>query len=178
MNEKIVSSRYAKAIYSAADEGQQVETVLKDFKYILETISSSKELNNLVESPIVSGEKKLAILSEIFSGSISDLTIEFLRLITDKSRTELIYNIAREYELIYNDKYNIIPVLVETAVPLDEEGKKKTTEMLSNWTKATIQAEYKINPDLKGGLKINIDGWVFDATIKNQLEKLRKSLAG
>ncbi len=178
MNEKIVSSRYAKAFYSAANEVQQVEVVLNDFKYILETIKSSKELDNLIDSPIVPGEKKLSILSEIFSGSISDLTIDILKLITEKSRTNLIDDIAREFELIYNDKHNIIPVLVETAVQLDEEGKKKTTDMLGDWTKATIQAEYKVNPDLKGGLKINIDGWVFDATIKNQLEKLRKSLAG
>lgn len=178
MNEKIVSSRYAKAIYSTADESQLVEIVLKDFKYILETIGSSKELRNLVGSPIVSGEKKMAILTEIFSGEVNNLTIDFLKLITDKSRTGLVNNIAREFELIYNNKNNIIPVLIETAVQLDEEGKNKTVEMLSNWTKSTIQAEYKVNQGLKGGLKINIDGWVFDATIKNQLEKLRKSLAG
>jgi F-type H+-transporting ATPase subunit delta len=87
-------------------------------------------------------------------------------------------SIANEYELIYNSRNNIDPVLIETAIELDEDAKNKLVEMLANWTKSTIQAEYKVNPNLKGGLKVNIKGWVFDATIKNQLEKLRKTLAG
>lgn len=178
MNEKIISSRYAKAIYSLAEEKQQVEVILNDFKLILDTIDNSRELDNLIESPIVAGEKKLAILKEVFGESLSDTTISFLKLITEKSRTHYVDSIAKEYELIYNSKNNIVPVVIETAIQLDEEGKTKIVEMLKNWTKSTIQAKYEVNPELKGGLKVNIKGWVFDATIKNQLEKLRRRLAG
>lgn len=178
MNEKIISSRYAKAIYSMAEEKKQVEVILNDFKLILETIDNSRELYNLIESPVVAGDKKLAILKEVFGDSLNETTNSFLKLITDKSRTHYIDSIAKEYELIYNSKNNIVPVVIETAVQLDEDGKTKLVEMLTSWTKSTIQAEYKVNPVLKGGLKVNIKGWVFDATIKNQLEKLRSRLAG
>lgn len=178
MNEKIISSRYAKAIYSMAEEKQHVEAILNDFKLILKTIKDSRELYNLIESPVVAGDKKLAILKEVFDDSLNDIMVSFLKLLTDKSRTYLVDSIANEYELIYNSRNNIDPVLIETAIELDEDAKNQLVEMLANWTKSTIQAEYKVNPDLKGGLKVNIKGWVFDATIKNQLEKLRKTLAG
>lgn len=178
MNEKKVSSRYAKAIYSLAKESNLQDTILNDFTLILKTIADSKELKNLVESPIITSNKKYDVFKEVFEDSISEITYNFIKLLTEKARENLIDDIAIEFEIIYNEANNRLPVIIYSAVELDDDAKSQIQLKLSEWTKKTILSEYKIDPSLKGGLKINISDWIFDASIQNQLDKLRTALAG
>jgi len=178
MNEKKVSSRYAKAIYSLAKESNLQDTILNDFTLILKTIGDSKEFSNLVESPIISSNKKYEVFKEVFEDSISEITYNFIKLLTEKARENLIDDIAIEFELIYNEENNRLPVIIYSAIELDEEAKSQIQLKLSEWTNKTILSEYKVDPSLKGGLKIKISDWLFDASIQNQLDKLRTALAG
>ncbi|MFA7325525.1 MAG: ATP synthase F1 subunit delta [Candidatus Kapaibacterium sp.] len=178
MHEKKVSSRYAKAIYGLAKESNLQDTVLSDFTLILKTIADSKELGNLVESPVVSSKKKYDIFKEVFEDSISDTTYRFIKLLTEKSRENLLDDIAYQYELIYNEANNRLPVIIYSAVELDEDAKSQIISKLTEWTKKTILSEFKVDPSIKGGLKIKISDWVFDASVQNQLDKLRIALAG
>lgn len=178
MHEKKISSRYAKAIYGLAKESNLQDAVLSDFALILKTIAGSKELSNMVESPVVSSQKKYDIFKEIFEDSISDTTYRFIKLLTEKSREYLLDDVAYQYELIYNEANNRLPVIIYSAVELDEDAKSQIQSKLTEWTKKTILSEYKVDPALKGGLKIKIDDWVFDASVQNQLNKLRIALAG
>ncbi len=178
MHEKKVSSRYAKAIYGLAKESNLQDTVLSDFTLILKTIADSKELSNLVESPIISSLKKYDVFKEVFEDSISDITYRFIKLLTEKSRENLLDDIAIEFEIIYNEANNRLPVIIYSAVELDEDAKSQILSKLTEWTKKIILSEYKVDPSLKGGLKIKISDWVFDASVQNQLDKLRIALAG
>lgn len=178
MHEKKISSRYAKAIYGLAKESNLQDTVLSDFALILKTIADSKELSNMVDSPVVSSQKKYDIFKEIFEDSISNTTYNFIKLLTEKSRENLLGDIAYQYELIYNEANNRLPVIIYSAVELDEDSKSQIETKLTEWTKKTILSEYKVDPSIKGGLKIKISDWVFDASIQNQLNKLRVALAG
>ena len=178
MHEKKISSRYAKAIYGLAKESNLQDTVLSDFTLILKTIADSKELSNMVESPVVSSLKKYDIFKEIFEDSISTTTYNFVKLLTEKSRENLLDDIAYQYELIYNEANNRLPVIIYSAVELDEDSKSQIVSKLTEWTKKTILSEYKVDPSIKGGLKIKISDWVFDASVQNQLNKLRIALAG
>jgi F-type H+-transporting ATPase subunit delta len=178
MNEKKVSSRYAKAVYSLAKESNLQDTILSDFTLILKTIADSRELSNLVESPVISSKKKYDVFKEVFGDSISDSTYNFIKLLTEKSRENLIDDIAIEYELIYNEANNRLPVVIYSAVELDDVAKSEILSKLTEWTKKTILSEYKVDSSLKGGLKIKISDWVFDASIQNQLDKLKIALAG
>lgn len=178
MNEKKVSSRYAKAIFGFAKESNSQDRVLSDFALILKTISDSKEFKNLVESPVVDSSKKLSIFKEIFEDSISEVTYSFIKLLTEKSRENYIKDIAFQYELIYNEANDILPVIIYTAIELDEESKNEILSKLTDWTKKKILPEYQVDTKLKGGLKIKISDWVFDASVQNQLDKLRIALAG
>jgi F-type H+-transporting ATPase subunit delta len=178
MNEKKVSSRYAKAVYSLAKESNLQDTILSDFTLILKTIADSRELSNLVESPVISSKKKYDVFKEVFGDSISDSTFNFIKLLTEKSRENLLDDIAIEYELIYNEANNRLPVVIYSAVELDEDAKSQILSKLTDWTKKTILSEYKVDSSLKGGLKIKISDWIFDASIQNQLDKLKIALAG
>lgn len=178
MNEKKVSSRYAKAIYGLAKQNNLQDKVLADFSLIVSTIKSSKDLQNLMASPVVAGNKKLDILKEIFGNNITDLTLGFFKLLTEKARENLFENISNEFLLIYNEEHNRLPITIYSAIDLDNASKDEIQNKLADWTDKTILPDYQIDKSIRGGLKIKIQDWVFDASIQNQLDKLRKVLAG
>src|SRR5512139_304993 len=81
-----VASRYAAALMGAAEESRAVDAVARDLEALRATLASSRELQRLLESPIVSPARKRAILKEIFGARFGPLTMEFLSLLVEKSR--------------------------------------------------------------------------------------------
>jgi F-type H+-transporting ATPase subunit delta len=97
-------------------------------------------------------------------------------LLTDKQRENLITDIASKFESLYYDNNNIKKVHISTARELDDELKNKVLSSLVIWSGKKIVADFSIKPELKGGILIRIDDWVYDATIVHQLDMLRQKL--
>ena len=84
-----LSSRYAKSLLSLVITQNSLETTLTDMNHIVSMCSKNKDLSLLLKSPIVKTDKKTSILSEIFSGVISGLTMDFIHIITSCIRTTI-----------------------------------------------------------------------------------------
>jgi F-type H+-transporting ATPase subunit delta len=176
MTEKRVSIRYARALLNIAGTANLTEIVLKDFKTINSMLESSKELRSFTQSPIIQYWKKKKVFSEIFGEKISQLTMGFLVLLLEKRRENLIPSIAVQYEEIYNKLNHLLPVGIESATSMSDSNKDQLKSRLAELTKQTVIPRFTENAALKGGLKVRIDDWVFDATISNQLAQLHKQL--
>ena len=177
MLEQKVSYRYARALLDTASKEGIAETVYNDIKRVRATLNLSKDLRSMTASPIFQLWKKKRIFKAIFSEiKISELTLNFLILLLEKRRGELIPSIVRQYEMQYNLLIYLLEVDIISAIEPTEDIKKKVIEKLSISTQMTILPTYKIDTNIKGGLLVRIDDWVFDATIKRQLETLFKKL--
>jgi len=176
MSEQRVSSRYARALLGSASKEGLESTVLDDFKKIARIVDSSKDMLYLIKSPVVQFWKKKKIFQKIFEPQINSLTMRFLLLLAEKHRESLIPSIAVQYENQYNILKNILPVSISTTVELSELMKSKITRKLEDYTQKNIAPKFGIDHSLKGGLMVRINDWVFDASIRNQLEILFKKL--
>ncbi len=176
MTEQRVSSRYAKALLDAAKQENLSEVVFDDFHIVSQYINASKDLRYLFDSPIVSHVKKKQIFTELFDGKINILTTNFLHLLAEKRRESLIQDIIVEYKKQYYLMMNKLIVDVASAVELDDAMLGIIKQKLVEITGKDIICNFKINKDLKGGIQIRIDDWVYDASVANQLEKLRRNL--
>ena len=176
MTESKVSLRYAKSLLDITDPLGTSEVIQKDFAYIIKTIKSSRELASLFKSPIIQNWKKKKILQEIFETSISKLTFDFLMLVTDKHREKLIYSIIQQFDNLYNIKNNRIIVKITSANEIDELLKVKILQKVQVLLNKVVLPEFSVVPSLQGGIQIQVEDWVFDASIARQLEMLRKNL--
>jgi len=177
MREHRVSYRYAKALLESAKKDNVADLIFNDFIKVKYTFEMSRELRQLAAIPVFQLWRKRKILNEIFlEEKISPMTMEFLLLLIDKRRGELILSIISEYEKQYNILNNRLPITVESAVELDEKMKEQVISKVTGKTRMKILPEYKLNQELKGGILVKIEDWVFDASIKNQLKVLRKQL--
>ena len=81
-----LSSRYAKSLLNLVVEKNKLEDTLKDMNYIVSLCSFNKDLVLMLKSPIIKTDKKISILSEIFSKKMSETTMVFINIITNKKK--------------------------------------------------------------------------------------------
>ena len=168
-----VSFRYARAALQTAINSGISETVYNDFQYIGKIFKLSRELKNIITNPIVHHKMKKDAFTAVFGdGKISKLSLEFLSLLIDKRRGDLVPNIVEQYENQYNHHNNRLPATILSAIEMNENAQKEIVANLTAWTKKTILPEFKIDNNIIGGIKVTIEDWIYDASIENQLKVL------
>ena len=177
------AKRYATALLESADEQNSIENTLKDIHLIKETIEGSKELRAFLKSPVVKpADKQKALasifddkrnaLSSIFDGKVSKEVSQFIVLLTNKGREDILDEVATAFIDVYNVHAGIITVEVKTAKALKTGQITELTKMLEKTTSKTVNLDLKEQEDLRGGISVKIDDTVIDATVKHKLEQL------
>lgn len=177
MTEQRVSNRYARALLETAEQEGLTDNVYNDFQLVLSVFNASHELRAMTASPVFQQWRKKKIYQELFTGRVSPLVLNFLILLLDKRRGELIQSIIIQFQNQYDTLKNRLAVEITSAIGLNEEMQGKIIQKLIQITNKTILPQFKVNPNLKGGVLVRIEDWVYDATIKNQLDVLFKRLS-
>jgi len=178
MFEQRVSGRYARALLMTAKSLNLEDEVFKDIELIKLITDKSKELKALMKSPVIQHWRKKKVFEELFKGRINGLTMEFLNLLTEKKRELILDSIIFQFETQYDILKNRQKVEIYSAVELTDNLRSDVVTRLADMTKKTILPEFITETNLIGGLMIRVGDWVFDATVKNQLETLHDRLAG
>ncbi len=176
MIRKKVSRRYSLALYETASSMKIADKIHKDLLVVMKSIEASKDLKLFLHTPIISPEKKMKVISELFSKKVNKLTLDFIELLTEKKRENYLYDICADYLNLTNEKKGILEARIKTAVALTDKDKKKFSDILKNYTGKDISAEYSIDKSIKGGIIAQFSDTIIDASIKRQLEILRKKM--
>lgn len=171
-----VANRYAKSLITLADEQGKLDAVKADMELFGSICASNQDFVLMLKSPIVSKDKKKEILSAIFSGKISDISVSFFELITKKNRADDLIGIAKELVNQYNIKKGIKRAVVKTAVALSAAQKKSFEEVVAKATSSSVELEEEVNEELIGGYILRVEDKQIDATVKSQLSKVKKQL--
>lgn len=176
MTEERVSSRYASALFDAAEKENIIEIVMNDVLLIRDYLKTSRELFLLIKSPVVYHWQKKNIFKELFESKIQAMTLNFLLLVADKKREFLLWDILAAFEKLYNYKTGKINAEITTAVELNDLLKTSVVSKLTEKTNKHVLSSFDVDPSLKGGVKIRIEDTVYDSSLANQLRLLKKSL--
>lgn len=172
----IVANRYAKSLMELAVESKQLDAVRADMKTIEQVCAENREFELFLNSPVIKTDKKLAVMSSLFKGKISDLTLSFLNLITNKHRESIIHEIAKSFEDQYRSDKNILTAVVTSAKGLDATTKQKVADLIKSQLKGEVEIVEKIDANTIGGFIIRIGDKQIDKTVARQLSNLKKQL--
>ena len=170
-----LSSRYAKSLLGLVVEQNKLEDTLSDMKHIVSVCSENKDLSLLLKSPIVKTDKKMSILSEIFSKSISDVTMSFIHIITSKKREMYLEGIAESFISLYKVHNNIESVTLTTAVPIDENTKSEILSYIKKKGKTDVELTEIIDEDILGGMIVKMGDKQLDASVIRDIKELKKT---
>ena len=169
-----VSNRYALSLLSIALDKNMLSTVYNDVKLLISTFNESDELQRVVESPVVRPELKISILDEIFSGKIDKETINFIHFIIEKRREEILYFVAEKFIELRNEHLGIVELVVKTAFELNDDQKAILKERFEKILNKKPILNFKVDNNLIGGFIAQVGDTVYDASMKHQLELLKK----
>jgi F-type H+-transporting ATPase subunit delta len=174
MAETKVSSRYASSLIDLASEKNSLEETSKDMELVYSAIKSSNELNKLLHSPVIKSEIKKSILNEIFKDKISKDSLSFIEFVVNKNREDLLDSIVEKFLEMRDVKLGLVRVEVKTSFEFTNEQKEKLKQRLEKILNKKALLNFMIDSSVIGGFVAKVGDTVYDASVKHQLELLRK----
>lgn len=176
MSETKVASRYAKSLIDLAKEQNKLEEVNNDITFFLSVCKQSPDLVKLFRNPVVKTDKKLIVVQKVFTSKVSQLTTLFLDIIVRKNREFYMVEIAREFRKQYNQLKGIVQAQVTTAVEIDQALMDDIRGFIAKQTGKQIELAAKVNPEIIGGLVIQLEDKLYDASLASKLANIKKNL--
>lgn len=173
----IIADRYAEALVDMAKDGKLTfEKITEDLNLINEILNQSKDLNEVLVNPVVSGEKKKEIIDKVFVNEIDVFIINFLKVLIDKDRFYLFNFILQAYNKSLDDINNICRIKVISAVEMTEDAKYRLKNKLEEKIRKNVILDLDTNLDIIAGLIIKIGDNIIDMSLKHKLEDLSRCI--
>jgi len=177
MADQRVAARYAKSLLDLGKEMGTLDNVKEDMDLLSKTMAESRDLRLLLRNPIVKHDKKLAILTAIFQGKVSDITMRFFTILTQKNREAALEGMGTEFQVQYNAMQGIQMAEVTSATPLTPASRAELEKLVTQQTGLTeVKLTEKVDASLIGGFILRVGDNQIDDSVRTSLRKMRISL--
>ena len=174
MNESRVAIRYAKAILSLSLDSKKADIIDADMQLIASTVEENRDLQLILNSPIIKSEKKKSILIDIFNKKIDADSLKLINLLVENKRLALLSEVAKQYMLIYDQHKGNQVAKVTTAIPLTTDLEKIVLAKVKEITGKNVTLENNVDPTIIGGFILRVGDKQFDASILGKMNNLRR----
>ena len=172
-----ISKRYARAFFEIAGEEKKLEQYYNELHQFSSVIAANKDLEGFLANPIFEQESKKKVLEKIIGKlSLSPMTINFLKLLIDKKRIDVLPDIETCYRHLMDETLQTVRVTVKTAFELTPDMQSYITSSLKKMTERAVDVTVEDDKNLLGGIVIGVGDTLYDGSIKNQLNNMRNLL--
>jgi F-type H+-transporting ATPase subunit delta len=171
------SKSYALALYELSKENSEVDKIEKEMKSLHDLLKESLDFKEMILNPTVAKEDKTNVISSIANqNNFSKNSKSFLGFVSSKNRLFYLSDIIESFlNLVSKNKGELKANLISSKrLSLDEQ--KNIQRELSKDFKSSLNLDYKYDPDLIGGLIIQVGSLMIDSSIKTKLKKLKNSM--
>lgn len=175
----LIAKRYATALADYAVERGEERAIYEQARRLALCMAEARPLVAALVAPTIDIEQKVSLVAKCFEGAMSQTMERFVRMVFAHHREHYLEFMLHSLVGIYKQRNAIIDVDLTTAVPLDEATKERIKELVKRLT-SSREAEMNctVNEDLIGGFRLRMDDRLVDASIRTQLEKMRRELVG
>jgi F-type H+-transporting ATPase subunit delta len=167
---------YARSLFEVAKEQDKLDTVREQLGQFADALEANRELSIFFFSPYFNTAEKKDGLGRVLEGA-DDVVANFLGLLIENHRMPAIFRLRREFEVLWEQENQLLPVTITSAVALDEATVKSIGDAIGAQTGQQVELTSNVDPDVLGGLVVRVGNSILDASIRNRLENLRRSVA-
>ncbi len=171
-----IATVYARSLFEVATEQDKLDLVREQVGEFADAVSENRELQIFLFSPYFSTEEKADGLDRALT-DVDPVVENFLKLLIEKHRMPVIFRIRAEYDQLWEEENKLLPVEITSAIELPEETVKQLGDRISEQTGRTVELSSHVEPDILGGIVVQVGNSVLDASIRNRLEQLRRQVA-
>lgn len=171
-----VSKRYAKALFDEGKEKNKLDSLKDNLEELAKVYQGSDEFRSLINSPVIPEKLKKQSFTDAFRQKLDPLTFDFVLLLIESSREELLPEIINYFGQILDDYHGILRAQVFSVLPLSDDQMKSLKNKLDKMTQKNVILTQEKDASILGGFIIKINDRIIDASLKNQLDRMSEYL--
>ena len=167
---------YARSLFEVAMDQDKLDTVRDQLGAFADALSQTRELQVFFFSPYFSTQEKKDGLERAVTDA-DPVVLNFLELLIEKHRMPVIFRVRATYDALWEEENKLLPVEITSAVELDETIVKQLGDRISEQTGRKVDLSARVEPDILGGIVVQVGNSVLDASVRTRLERLRRQVA-
>lgn len=172
-----ISQRYAAALADVAFERKDAAKLRQDLSDFAQALAGSSDLRNVLANPSVSVDVKKSVAAKVAEKMGTHTEVRNLVfLLVDHGRTGIVDEIRRSFESEMNLRAGIVDAWIASAHELSASEKSQLLQALERVTGKKVQAQYELDSELIGGATVRIGSTIYNASVREQLDRLRAEL--
>jgi F-type H+-transporting ATPase subunit delta len=171
-----IAAVYARSLFEVASEQDKLDVVREQIGAFADALDDTRELQVFFFSPYFSTQEKEDGLERAVSDA-DPVVLNFLKLLIEKHRMPVIFRVRATYDRMWEEENQLLPVQITSAVELDESIVKQLGDRIAEQTGRKVELSSRVEPEILGGIVVQVGNSVLDASIRNRLEQLRRRVA-
>lgn len=174
-----IAKRYATALADFAATRGEERAVFNEARRLALCMAEARPLREMLLAPTVAVEAKVALVGRCLEGAMSESMERFVRMVLEHRRERYLEFMFHSLVRIVKERHSIVDVELTTAAPIDEQTQERIAELAKQLT-GSHEAELncRVDENLIGGFRLRMDDKQVDASIRTQLEEVRRALVG
>jgi F-type H+-transporting ATPase subunit delta len=170
-----IARPYAEAAFRLADaQGKLAEW--SDALANLAAVAADGRVRAAIADPNLSSAQVAGLLISIFSGKLSGDAENFVRVLAENGRLNVVTEIRTHFEALKNGREGVVEAEIYTAFELDRAQISDLVARLEKKTGRKVRARVSLDSDLIGGIKVIMGDKVIDGSARAQLGALKNAL--
>ena len=173
MTNRAAATRYARALLELSEQQERLE---QELTVVVDLIEAHQPLREALVNPSVAPARKRAILAELIPrlGGVSKITHRLLMIMADRDRLSILGDVLHVYREQARTLCGVVRARVTTATPLPPHSIEAIAGTLASATGKEVELETSVDSTLLGGIVTKIGSTVYDGSLAQHLERLRR----
>ncbi|MBP3313508.1 MAG: ATP synthase F1 subunit delta [Oscillospiraceae bacterium] len=168
---------YGHALFELAQEEGKLDEFMTDLKVISHVLQENPQFLALYDSRNIPLAERLGALDECFGGQVAPYIVNFLKILCQNGLMEILPHCIEHFRSLYNNASGILEVKVVSAIKLLPALQDKLRAKLQDITGKTVVLICTEDPNVLGGLRLDLGGTELDGTIRRKLDEFGKDLS-
>jgi len=171
-----IATVYARSLFEVAKDQDKLDVVRDQLGAFADAMSETRELQVFFFSPYFSTQEKEDGLKRAVTDT-DPVVLNFLELLIEKHRMPVIFRVRATYDRMWEEENKLLPVEITSAIELDKDIVKQLGDRISEQTGRKVELSSRVEPDILGGIVVQVGNSVLDASVRNRLDQLRRQVA-
>ena len=171
-----ISKEYGTALFMLACEEKAQRAYAEALAIVKETFLANPSYEEMLSSPSIPLGERLLAIEAAFGEAVPTHVLSYVKLLCEKGRVSCLMESIEAYAALLAASERVFEAHVTSAVTLTEEEKEKLIDRLEKKYKGRVRAEYTVDASLLGGLIVEVDGKVFDGSLRHRLGEVKEYL--
>jgi F-type H+-transporting ATPase subunit delta len=172
-----VARVYAEALLDEAMAQGAADEVRAELEQLLQRVAGADPLlASFFLGGVVGRASRASAIKAAFEGRASPILVNFLLVLNDHDRIELLRPVAEAYAELLEERTGKVPVTVRSAVPLTDEQRQRLVQQIRETSGREPVLDEAVDPALLGGLIVQVGDYRYDASVRTKLDALRNQL--